>query len=99
MPKCKNAKRRLEIQQMKTMSAISPAESPIAIDIEVSSLVDTEALQREVMELRRRNSELIASTNRQSSDSTQTAFFLGIDNSWNERQPGISLPRLTNGGK
>ena len=99
MPKSKNAKRRLEIQQMKKRSAISPAESPIAIDIEASSLVDTEALQREVMESRRRNLELIASTNRQPSDSMQTAFFLGIDNSWNERQPGISLPRLTNGGK
>jgi len=48
------------------------------------------------MELRRRNLELIASTNRQPSDSMQTAFFLGIDNSWNERQPGIPFPRLTN---
>ena len=97
MRKSNNMKR----QQKSRGTAKSSAEPPIATGFEAPSpsSVDVEALQRELTELRRRNLELIASTNRQSSDSMQTVFFLGIDNSWNERQPGIPRPHLTNGGK
>ena len=98
MRKSNNMKR----QQKSRGTAKSSAEPPIATGFEAPSpsSVDVEALQRELTELRRRNLELTASTDKDSStDSMQTAFFLGIDNSPNERQSSNPPRRRINDSK
>lgn len=91
MPKSNTTKRRSAIQRKNKGTAKPSTEPSTSINTEVPSFVDIEALQREVAELRRRNSELSSSNTEQpSTDSTETAFFLGIGNPSRQINPSIA---------
>ena len=91
MPKSNTAKRCSVTQRKDKEIRESSPEPSTSINAEVPSFIDIEALQREVAEVRRRNSELSSSNTEQpSTDSTQTEFFLGIGNPSSQKNPGIT---------